>query len=48
MRVEAEREAILGQVAQGCRLLRLAGDNLAAATVEAQVARWPFFVEVTL
>lgn len=46
--VEAERDAVIGQVQQGCRLLRLSGNNLAASTVEAQVLRWPEFARAAL
>ena len=43
--VEAEKEAILGQVDQAARLLRLNGKQADAQTVIAQVRRWPEFVD---
>ena len=43
--VEAEKEAILGQVDQAARLLRLNGKLADAQTVIAQVRRWPEFVD---
>ena len=43
--VEAEKEAILGQVDQAARLLRLNGKRADAQTVIAQVRRWPEFVD---
>ena len=42
---EAEKEAILGQVDQAARLLRLNGKQADAQTVIAQVRRWPEFVD---
>jgi len=42
---EAEKEAILGQVDQAARLLRLNGKRADAQTVIAQVRRWPEFVD---
>jgi len=43
--VEAEKEAILGQVGQAARMLRLTGAIAASQTVIAQVRRWPQFVD---
>ena len=43
--VEAEKEAILGQVDQAARMLRLTGAIAASQTVIAQVRRWPQFVD---
>lgn len=47
-RVEAEKAAILGQVTHAATLLRLSGNALAASTMEAQVLRWPSFVDAVL
>jgi hypothetical protein len=44
-RLQAEKSAILGQSEQAYRLLRISGDLGPAATLLAQMKRWPEFVE---